>query len=322
MTIIASDTNAAYVTNMSQSATGVGRSLAEDVADIVYNISPENTPLLSMLPRKKAASKYHEWLKDTLAAGAANAKDEGALFASDDIDPRNRVSNPCVISYRVYEVTGTMEAVSQKGIKSEMAYQAAKKMKEIKKDMDYQLWLGSAAQGDTADMSAMNNDGFDHLAKNHITAHTGDNSYTTAAMTGAASEKSFNAMLQDIYDDGGEPTLAFMIGAVKRSISRWTGVATKYYDQKEKKVVNVVDWYVSDFGEIQFVIERQMDTALIQGDVSIFAGDFSNAAVAYLRPLQAKSLVTPKDTTAGVVLAEYTLEYGDVNAYGWMKCST
>jgi hypothetical protein len=322
MTIVASDTNAAFVTNMAGSATGVGKGNSEDVSDIVYNISPESTPLLSMLPRTKASGKYHEWLTDTLAAGAANAKDEGALFASDDLEGRSRVSNPCVISYRVYEVTGTQEAVSKKGVKSELAYQAAKKMKEIKKDIDYQLWLGSAAQGDTADMSAMNNDGFDHLAKNHVSAHTGTTSFATAALTGDVAEAAFNTMLQDIWDDGGEPTMAFMPGVVKRLISRWTGVATKYYDQKEKKILNVVDWYVSDFGEVQFAIDRQMDAALIQGDVQIFAGDFSNAAVAYLRPLQAKGLVTPKDTTAGVVLTEYTLEYGDKNAYGWMKCST
>ena len=51
----------------------------EDLSDVIYDISPTDTPLLNTLARGKATAVYHEWQTDSLAAATtANAAVEGA----------------------------------------------------------------------------------------------------------------------------------------------------------------------------------------------------------------------------------------------------
>ena len=35
--------------------------IREDLVDVIYNISPEDTPILSAIPRTTAKSTKHEW---------------------------------------------------------------------------------------------------------------------------------------------------------------------------------------------------------------------------------------------------------------------
>lgn len=40
----------------------------EDLSDVIYNISPTETPFLNSVGKTKATAVYHEWQKDSLAA--------------------------------------------------------------------------------------------------------------------------------------------------------------------------------------------------------------------------------------------------------------
>ena len=321
MSIVEVDSGSAHLVKMSASVSGVGLGNAEDVTDFIINISPEETPLLTALPKKKATASYHEWLTDDLATAAENAKGEGSLFGTETILARTRIVNYCQIAYKVYEVSGTQEAINKYGVTSELSYQAVKMMKELKRDMDLDLWRNaSVAIGDTADISgaARQLDGFQSIRPS---AHSGAAQLTVAALTGVAAEAQFNAVMGKIFDDGPSSTVAYMLPSVKRLVSRWTGVATKNFDQDAMKIVTVIDIYQSDFGTVRLVMDRYMK-ANIQGVEAIYVGNFDNAAVAFLRPFQTKRLPSVKDALAGVVLAEYTLEYGNPNSYGGVIAST
>ena len=51
----------------------------EDLTDVIYDISPTDTPIMSSIGKTKATSVYHEWQTDSLAAATtANALVEGA----------------------------------------------------------------------------------------------------------------------------------------------------------------------------------------------------------------------------------------------------
>jgi hypothetical protein len=320
MSIVAADANSAYTTKMAAADSGVGLGNAEDVTDFIINISPEETPLLTALPKKKATAVTHEWLTDDLAAAATNERAEGTLFSTKTIAARSRVSNPTQISYHVYEVTGSMEAINKYGVSSELSYQAVKAMKELKRDMDLDLWQNTSSNADSADITGVRTlEGMHAIVP---TAHTGDASYLVAALTGTAAEATFNAVLNDIFDDGPSSNIAYMRPSIKRNISRWTGVATKNFDQEEMKIVTVIDTYQSDFGTVRLVIDRYMEAPTTEGNDQLVVGNWDNAAVAFLRPFQTKRLPSVKDALSGVVLTEYTLEYGNVNSYGRMKSST
>ena len=55
--------------------------IREDLADIIYNISPTETPFMSGVGKNKATNTSHQWQTDSLGAVAANAKAEGASIS-------------------------------------------------------------------------------------------------------------------------------------------------------------------------------------------------------------------------------------------------
>lgn len=320
MTFVATDSSAAFSGRMSAATSGVGKGNREDLSDFIYMIDPTETPLLTISKKKRASGVSHEWLSDSLTAAATNEQFEGALYATRTMVAKTRYTNVCQISFVAYEVSKTQEAVSKAGVKSEIAYQAVKAMKELKRDVNLDLWQNVTALTDTADPTdtARAMDGLHHIVPS---AHTGNSGYALAAMTGDACEETFNAVLNDIYDGGPKSNMAFMLPAVKRKVSKWTGVATKFFDQEEKRLINVLSYYESDFGTVQFIMDRQMEAYADTKD-AIVAGDFTNCAVAYLRPFTNERIDVPKSAHAGVVEVELTLEYGHPGSYGALVVTT
>jgi len=327
MSLVSADVSAAKTAKIAGDDTGVGLSVAETVQDIIYNIDPTETPLFSMLKRGKASGVYHEWLSDTYATPAITSAAEGAAFATDTIDGRTRYANPCMIRVRTYEVSGTIQAVSQYGLKKELSYQAAKKMVEIKRDIESILFKSvSGLDVSGTATSSRETEGFEQLLTATNTAYTGTTAgYLLASMTGARAEVSLNSVMNDIWDNGVKANVVMMLAKVKRQVSRWTGVATKYFEQDKKRLINVIDYYESDFGMVRFVTVRWMTDATVTGTEDsagafMIVGNFSQAKVAYLRPLQnIKFGQLVKDSVAGSILTEFALEYGHPGNYGWVQ---
>jgi len=115
-----------------QTYTSIGN--REDLSDVIYNISPTETPFMSSIGKTKATATYHEWQTDSLAAAAANAVVEGDTASDITISPTTRVGNRTQISSKTIKISGTMEAINKAGRKSEKAYQLAKVSAEIKRE--------------------------------------------------------------------------------------------------------------------------------------------------------------------------------------------
>lgn len=125
--------------------TGDIKGVREDLSDVIYNISPTETPFMSNVGRTKATSTRHEWQTDSLATAAANAVDQGHNFDTTTTNPidavvaTSRLSNFTQISNASVVIAGTTEAILKAGRKSELAYQIAKKGKELKRDCEFLL---------------------------------------------------------------------------------------------------------------------------------------------------------------------------------------
>jgi hypothetical protein len=85
----------------------------EDLEDVIWDVSPTETPFSSMVSKGKAKAKYHEWQTDTLAAAAANAALEGADASALTATPTVRLRNYCQILTKTAKVSGTQEAVDK-----------------------------------------------------------------------------------------------------------------------------------------------------------------------------------------------------------------
>jgi len=111
--------------------------MREDLSDVIYDISPTDTPFLSSITGKgTVANTTFEWQTDALAAASGtNYHVEGAAVGAAATTATTRLTNKTQISKKVVEVSGTHEAVNNAGKKSEMAHQLAKASKELKRDM-------------------------------------------------------------------------------------------------------------------------------------------------------------------------------------------
>ena len=109
--------------------------IAEDIEDVISNISPTDTPLLTMAKKKKATNVYHQWQTDTLAAAAANRAIEGDDSTYATVGTTTLLGNYCQISKKSVIVSGTADAVKKYGRAAELARLVAKQGKEIKRKL-------------------------------------------------------------------------------------------------------------------------------------------------------------------------------------------
>ena len=66
----------------------------EDLSDVIYSISPTDTPFISSAAKTKATAVLHEWQTDALAAAATNnAVIEGDEATLDAVSATTRLSN-------------------------------------------------------------------------------------------------------------------------------------------------------------------------------------------------------------------------------------
>jgi len=117
----------------------------EDLSDIIYNISPTDTPFMSTIGKSKATAVNHEWQIDALAAPAAdNYHLEGDEISFDAQTATTRIGNKTQISRKAVIVSGTMESVDLAGRNNELAYLISKASKELKRDMETTLTANQA----------------------------------------------------------------------------------------------------------------------------------------------------------------------------------
>jgi hypothetical protein len=304
-----------------QTYTAIGQ--REDLSDVIYNISPTETPFMSSVGKTKATAIYHEWQTDSLAAvNTSNAAVEGATASDATMSPTTRIGNRTQISQKTIKISGTLEAVNKAGRKSEKAYQLAKASSEIKRDMEAILLSNqTAANGNSTTARTLG--GLQAWLASNTSNGSGGSAGangTTARTTGT--DRSFtatllNTVMQSAYTNGGSPTMLLVTPAQKVVASTFTGIATRYRDvpaNQQAQIINAADVYVSDFGIIQIVPDRFIPNA--DNDDTAFLLDTEMAAIAYLRPFQTVELAQTGDAELTQLLVEYTLEVKNEAAHG------
>jgi Family of unknown function (DUF5309) len=290
----------------------------EDLGDIIYDVSPTETPYLSSIPKGKATSTKHEWLTRSLtAASGSNAVIEGDDATTDSANANVRVFNYAQISDKVARVSGTQEAVTNAGMPRTMAKEMADKMKELKRDVETSLLQNIAYVAGT-DTLARVCAGLQTYIKTNIskdaggTAATGNGSdiYTDSGTTRTLEEAHVEAALATGWDNGAQPTKGFLNSFQKRKFASFSGSSNKNLDGASKKVVNSVDFYVDPLGtEISLVPCRQCPT-----DVVYFI-DPEYVEFSTLRDFFTSPLAKTGDSEQKQIIVEYTQEVRNEKAH-------
>ena len=296
-------------TNTFTSSSAIGN--REDLSDVIYRITPTQTPTLSMAAKTKATNTLHEWQTQDLAAAASNAQAEGDDASAKTVTPTVRLNNRTQISTKTVIVSGTQQAMNPAGRKDELAYQLSLASAELKRDMEFDL-----TQRDVSATSPRASRGLrgwivDNVNNNGgtLASYTSNTGYTVGTQR-TFTETLLKDVLQKQFTAGGEPDVIMLSPAAKQTFSSFTGNSTRFDKGEDAKLFASVDVYVSDFGELKAVPNRFQATR----DVFILQTD--KLAVAYLRPFQTVELAKTGDSEKRELIVEYTLECRAPKAHG------
>jgi hypothetical protein len=285
---------------------------AEDVQDVIYNISPIDTPVVSMSKTIRATGKLHEWSEDDLNPPGENALVEGAPAGSDISKPIVERKNVCQIMGKVAEITGTLEVVDKYGRDSEMAYQLELRYGELANDQE---WAVVGTQQTQVDGQATDGDApmfIPNPPPRKMTSFVPqlDASVVVDGSGATTAEEVENLLLEAhlaTYMEGGNPSYLVTDPKTAGIVSSFALAAGRHRDiRNERRIVNVIDLYVSTYGELDVVLDRNMEAG------TMLLVDFNYAATPVLRPTFDSPIARMGDSEKRQILWEGT--YAVLNA--------
>ena len=305
-----------------QTYTAIGQ--REDLSDVIYNISPTDTPFMSSVGKTKATAVYHEWQTDSLAAASlSNAAVEGADASDATMGVTTRSGNRTQIFQKTIKIAGTLEAVDKAGRKSEKAYQLAKASSEVKRDMELTLLSNQVAAAGNSSTARTLGGLQAWLATNGDfgTSGVAGASGTTARTDGTDrtfTEAILKTVVKEVYTAGGNPKVLMVNPAHKQTVSAFAGIAAQRYmapSNEATTIIGAADVYLSDFGTMSVVPNRFMNSTNAC-DETAFVIDPDMLAVAYLRPFATNELAKTGDSEKTQLICEATLEVKNEAAHG------
>jgi len=295
--------------------------IREELSNVINNISPEEVPLQSNIGSKNVSNTYFEWQTDSLAAvNTTTVIDGDDVTTFDPTTPTTRVGNYTAILRRTVIVADNLNAQDLAGRNDEMAFNIAKRGRELKRDLEAVLTENNAKNAgsttvarETAGLGAWiaTNDNFDTVAG---ASPTGDGSNArTDGTQRAFTEAMLKDAMQQAYTSGGNPSILMVGPFNKTQVSGFAGIAAQRYQAPTNApttIIGAADVYLSDFGTLQVVPNR------FQRERDAFLLDPEYASVNYLRPIQKVDLAKTGDATKAMLLVEAGLEVGNEAAHG------
>ena len=304
------------------------KGIREDLENVIYDISPEETPFYSSLKKVKASNTYHEWQTDSLRSSAANAHIEGDDTAGEARVATTRLGNRTQIFKNAVIIPDTDEGLDKAGRAAEMAYQVLKIAKEQKLDIEKALFDNNKYEVGTA-TAARELAGCGAYVKTNVSNigtsganPTGSEPGNTARTDGTQTvftQADFDTVMESIWTNGGNPDTVYLSAFQMNKALGFTGYNNQrsHIEATSKTVVKAVDIYVTPWGTVEFTPSRENRGR----DVWIMDSDMWACGV--LRPTKNTELAKTGDSTKRQVLTELTLISKNEKASGLVAdCTT
>jgi hypothetical protein len=288
------------------------RGIREDLQDVIYDISPSETPFYSSVAKVTASNTFHEWQTDSLRSSAENKHVEGDETVAEARTATSRLGNYTQIFKNAVTVPDTDSGLKKAGRAAEMAYQVLKVAKEQKLDIEKALFANNArvaGNSTTARELAgapawlITNTSF---GANEGADPTGDGTDArtdeTSTLT-AFDQTKFDTVMQSIWVSGGRPDVVYLSAFQMNKALAFTGNNNQRSQVQagDEKVIKSLAVYVTPWGTVEFMPTRENRSR----DVFIMQKDMW--AVGVLRPTKNTELAKTGDATKRQVVTELTL---------------
>jgi len=309
--------------------------IREDLENVIYNISPEETPFYSNTQKVKATNTFHEWQTDTLRASTTNAHIEGDDTTAEARTATTRLGNYTQIFKNAVVIPDTDSGLDKAGRSTEIAYQTLKIAKEQKLDIEKALFDNNAmvaGDGSTArelggaPCFLITNTDFETggtTAGANPTTNKGDTARTDSSADGqtAFSQTKFDTVMQSIWEEGGNPDRVYLSAFQMNKALSFTGMNNQRSTigtsvGGTNAVVNAIDVYVTPWGTVEFNPTRENRSR----DVFIMQDDMW--AIGVLRPTKNVALAKTGDSEKRQITTELTLVCKNEKANGIIADNT
>ena len=242
----------------------------EQLADIIYKIDSDETPIFSLAKKETVNGTLVQWSVQELASAGQNSLSEGADATYATPTATTILNNYTQISGKDFAISGTLEAVDKASRAKESAYQSVLKGLELRRDIEKIVGdLNVAKSGSEPRKSATlitwmtNGD----ASPSDISFGTGNGS-DVADLTGTEASltlaKIDNAVTQ-AWNDGGKPRVLVCDATNKANISDLSQAGTNLVTNQVNttagqapQFVGSVSVYLTDYGVLDLVPSRFM----------------------------------------------------------------
>jgi len=294
----------------------------ESLSDVISMITPEDTPIYSMIPKGKAEAVKPEWSVDDLATPARNIREEGDDYTFSQVTPPARLANFTQIFRKDWIISNTQEVTSEAGTATKRKRTKLKRGVELRKDVEFSIVDTLPSLGGNIRQSGTLTT---WLATNTSRGVSGTNGgfNTGTGLTvapGAGTQRAFSKVIMDtvmqsIYNNGGT-SKSLVVSPYVKSVfvtfmSDSSVAAFRYNVDKggsaKNTVVATADYYEGPFGRVMVVPNRVMaGSATVARNAFFVDPDFLEWK--WLRPIKEDAGVAKTgDAERGVLIGEGTL---------------
>jgi hypothetical protein len=288
------------------------KGIREDLSDVIYDISPEETPFYTACAKAKASNTLHEWQTDALRSSGDNAHIEGDDTIAEARSATVRLNNRTQIFKNSVVIPGTDQGLNKAGRAREMAYQVLKIAKEQKLDIEKAMFANQAkVAGDSSTARRMagvpswltTNTNFQSGSSGADPTGDGSNARTDDGTPTAFSQTKFDAVMQSIWVSGGKPDSVYLSAFQMNLALGFTGNNNQRSNitAEAEKVIKHMAVYVTPWGTVEFKPTRENRAR----DVFIMQDDMW--AVGVLRATKNEELAKTGDNEKRQVVTELTL---------------
>lgn len=314
----------AVPTNTRQTVTQIVR---EDLIPKISIVDKLNTPLMSLLSTVNATSTKHEWTTDVLdVANAENAHVQGDDTVADLLTNEVRLDNRTQIFKRAISISGTSDAVNLVTSVKSSVKQAAKKLKEIKRDGEAAMVGVNRAK--VVEMAAVAGKlaSFQSWIISHTSFGTGGADPATADGTAirtdgtqrALAEQQILDVLQQIGENTSEvPDTLLMSYFHANTVSQtFTGGNSRIESIEDKQLDTLIEVWVTPFGTMRIMKDAFLNSSTEDRRRDLFVLNTNFWRRAILRDMRTEPLAKTGDADRDQIVTEWTLEALNEKASG------
>lgn len=271
----------------------------EDLLDVIGDVSPDETPLMTLFGTSTARGTLHEWLKYNVSRPSTVSGDaEGADTSFGDLTQPSRTNNVTHIIKQPIQVSRTERAVNVAGMGDPYAFQKADALRQLKMKMEFALLNSTRASGSSGVARTMT--GIDAFITSVVTARNSGTSFSETELNDMTADAYTAVRADKVFD------MVLCTVKIKQAIAGFGGNSTRYIDAEEKRLTRDILVYDSAVGSHRIMHHRDVNNGA--GTTTVYGLREDLHKVAYLDQPMFEELGKVGDADRAHWVTEFTLE--------------